>query len=144
LKSVSPTGAMEAMFEAHAAVLEAAVAACRPVDRQVGALFVVAGRVVGFDLFDSERTLRKILPKLVRSAAVDALDADALGARPPEKPFPVRQAAEHFVARVRDVQPHTAPAVGLGHDLRFSAEGLTGAALAAEGRIVHIAAFSVT
>ena len=41
-----------------------------------GALFLLDGRVVGFDLFDRAATLRRLLPKLVRS--VSAIDVGAL------------------------------------------------------------------
>jgi hypothetical protein len=74
LRTSSPTGAMEALFLQHASFIDDCVSACRPVDRQVGALFSVNNGIVGFDLFDSPHTLTALLPKLVRSVAVDALD----------------------------------------------------------------------
>jgi hypothetical protein len=52
-------------------------AGCTPVDGQVGALFAIGDRIVGFDLFDSADTCRKLLPKLVRSYAIDAIDSSA-------------------------------------------------------------------
>ena len=52
LKSSSSTGAMEALFVDNARFIDECVSACRPAGGQVGALFAVGGRVVGFDLFE--------------------------------------------------------------------------------------------
>jgi hypothetical protein len=40
----------------------------------VGAAFIVRGRLVGAELFDSPRTFAQLLPKLVRRYGLDALD----------------------------------------------------------------------
>jgi hypothetical protein len=45
-----------------------------PLPDQVGAAFIVRGRLVGAELFDSPRTFAQLLPKLVRSYGLDALD----------------------------------------------------------------------
>jgi hypothetical protein len=42
---------------------------------QVGMMFAIDGRIIGFDLFDCAETLRRLFPKLIRSNALDALDA---------------------------------------------------------------------
>ena len=79
LGAKSATGAMEEIFTRHADFTDRSVDSLRPVALQAGALFQIDGRVVGFDLFDSALTLRRLLPKLVRSVAVDALDRPASG-----------------------------------------------------------------
>lgn len=134
----SETSAMEAMFTAHAQSIDAFVAACPPVEGQVGALFVVSGRVASLDLFDSEATLRRILPKLVRSCAVDAIDTGADAASPG---VPEGAAAERFLEAVAAAPHHVAKARGMGDDVRISGAGLTGAALVVDGRAVHVSAF---
>lgn len=58
LQAKSSTSAMEALFVDLSAAIEKFVAACRPVDGQVGALFAINGAILGFDLFDRESTLR--------------------------------------------------------------------------------------
>ncbi len=143
LHATSPTGAMEAIFLQHSTFIDSCVHACRPVQGQVGALFVVAGRIVGFDLFDSGKTLRKLLPKLVRSVAVEALDAQSDGAAAPEEPSPHGSTPEHFLGAVGASTFGSARAVGLGEDFRLAQPGLTAAALVAEGRAVHLAAFAL-
>ena len=137
LRASSPTGAMAALFVDHAAALDRYVEALQPVARQVGALFAIGGRFVGMDLFDRPSTLSRMLPKLVRSVAVDALDSGN-----PEDPGPPPQASE-FLAALAKGALHTAPAVGLGNDVRITAPGLNGAALVVESAIVHLMGFSV-
>jgi hypothetical protein len=137
LKSSSPTGAMEALFVDHAAFIDECVASLPPADGQVGALFAIDGRAVGFDLFESPAVLRKLLPKLVRAAAVDALD-DAAGSRGGG------MAAQAFVQYASCSPTHEAAAIGMGTDVRLTAAGLTGAALVADGRILHLSAFAVS
>ena len=88
MEARSATSAMEQIFNQHAESLDAYVSGCIPADGQCGALFAIvdgAGvegaarrpRIVGFDLFDSAQTFRQLLPKLVRSYAIDAIDSNA-------------------------------------------------------------------
>ena len=77
LGAPSDTSAMSAMYDKLDHSLEDFVAAFAPVERQVGAVFLVNGRVVGLELFDAPSTWRKLSPKLVRSYALDAIDRQA-------------------------------------------------------------------
>jgi hypothetical protein len=146
LRTTSPTGAMEALFQQHASFLDECVSACQRVDRQVGALFTLQNRIVGFDMFDAPDTLTALLPKLVRSVAVDALDHRDSG-----RPSRMAQADEGkttfatalFLGAVGSAWCHDSPAVGLGRDLRLTGPGVTGAALVNDGRIVHLSAYSL-
>jgi hypothetical protein len=139
LDASSPTSAMEALYTTHADSIDRFVAACRPVDRQAGALFVVNGRIVGFDLFDRPETLRKVLPKLVRSVGIEALDAGA----PPLATRSHAEVARLFLGAVAAAPSHSSPAIGIGEDVRVSTPGLTGAALVVDHGIVHLSAFTV-
>jgi hypothetical protein len=141
LDAHSPTAAMEEIFHKHASFTDSAAETLRPSPRQSGALFLLDGRVVGFDLFDRAPTLRRLLPKLVRSVAVDAL------ARPESEP-PITKdlsikVAEHFLANVCAAATHEAPAVGVGRDVRLEAPILAGSALAVDDAFVHISAFHI-
>jgi len=142
LGAESATGAMEEIFTRHADFTDRSVESLRPVDLQAGALFQLDGRVVGFDLFDSAPTLRRLLPKLVRSVAVDALDRPA-GASRKLKADLSRKVAEHFLALASGAAVHEATAVGDGRDLRLVAPKISGAALQADASIVHLSAFQV-
>lgn len=153
LNARSETGAMDAMFLDHASFVEKAVEALQPVEGQVGVLFAVSGRLLGFDLFDRASTLRKLLPKLVRGAAVDALDTAEPGARalkgrqqPGLKSRPTGKStlaaeAEQFFAALSGAASHCAPGVGQGEDVRLTAPGLTAAALVDNDAVVHLSAF---
>ena len=143
LQSSSPTGAMEAIFVDHAAFLDSSVAALKPVDRQVGAAFMVGQRVIGFDLFDVETTLRKLLPKLVRSAAIEALDARETSASLGAPATRLQQSCEQFLAVVAEAPSTVSGAVGLGEDVRISGHRLAGAALVANGHVVHLSALAM-
>ena len=141
LKSTSPTGAMEALFVDHSAFIDECVASLGPVELQIGAVFVIGSRVVGMDLFDAPSTLPRLLPKLVRAVAVDALDADV---RPGDTKASTDQpSVESFLAAALEASVRESPAVGVGTDLRFTAPGLTGAALVDDGRVVHLSAFTM-
>jgi hypothetical protein len=140
LEARSATSAMEALYTGHAEAIDAFVAACGPVDGQLGALFLVNGRVVSLDLFDSEVTLRRLLPKLVRSCAIEAIDPQS----PAQTSAGVQSAAaaERFVQAVGGSPQHIAKALGLGEDVRVSSAGVTAAALVVDGRAVHVSAFA--
>jgi hypothetical protein len=54
-----------------------------------------------------------------------------------------RTAALRFLGALACAPAHTAPALGMGEDIRRSAHGLTGAALSVDGVIVHLSGFAV-
>jgi hypothetical protein len=76
----SQTSAMSDIFEQHHATVEEYVAGLAPVERQVGALFAIGGRVAGLELFDVPDTLASYLPTLMRSYALDAMEQMGQGA----------------------------------------------------------------
>jgi hypothetical protein len=137
MQAASATGAMAAIFERHAAPIEAYVGAFIAGDRQLGAVFAIDGAVVGLDCFDSAETLRKILPKLVRSYAADAVETARRRHRPA-----ARREAGSLLAAVAAAAPSEFPAVGLGVDLRLESGAVTGAGLAVDSSVVHLTAFA--
>jgi len=136
MRSSSPTEAMSAIFEHHTSRIGEYAKAFSAREGQIGALFAINGEVVGLDLFDSAATLRKFLPKLVRSYALDAIDAETERAGAHSK-----KEAGIFLKAVAGAEVQSFPAVGEGEDLRLSGEHLAGGALAARGRVVHLCAF---
>jgi len=149
LEADSPTSAMEAIFERHVGSIDEYVAGCRPVEGQVGALFFVGETLIGFDLFDRPSTLSKLLPKLVRSVAVDAIDAASMRSKshdPASAGFDanaIRARAEQFLAVASEAPQHVTAAVGLGEDLRLTAPRVAGAALVTDAHVVHLGAFAL-
>ena len=133
----SPTQAMSALYERHALQVEEFTRAFAWQDCQAGVAFAVCGQIVGLDLLDYPATMRRIFPKLVRSYAMDALDAPQSVAEPEH-----RAGLSAFFAALTNAPDFAEPAVGLGKDIRFTGEQACGAALWAENRYVHIYGFA--
>lgn len=142
LEAESSTSAMEAIFDRHGASIDEYVAGCQPIDGQVGAMFLIGDRVIGFDLFDRASTLASVLPKLVRGVAVDAIDLRAATHSSPAEGLPAERPADaratDFLSLAASASPHVIPAIGLGEDVRLTAPGIAGAALIHEGHLVHL------
>lgn len=132
----SDTRAASAMFDGYRARLDQLLSGLRAVDLQVGAVFAIRGRIAGLDAFDCEETWRQLMPKLVRSYGLDALDRGIAGdgsAQPDPR---------SFLDAIARATRTTHRAVGAGHDLRLAGPGITGAALSTDAGIVHLTAFA--
>lgn len=112
--------------------------AFRPVPSQVGAVFAINGQIAGMELFDAPAALAAYLPKLVRSYALDALDAQ-LDVPAVVGPETVRV----FLKQLASASQARYPAGGAGEDVRIEGEIVTGGALEHEGRLVHLAAYRI-
>lgn len=191
MEARSATSAMEQIFNQHAESLDAYLSGCIAVDGQCGALFAIVDRtsvaeaaerrprIVGFDLFDRAQTFRQLLPKLVRSYAIDAIDsngpdvslrskrdrrtkvpdspeaAESSYSRGFHLPWPERanasrrqaEALAHivpgFLGALAAATQQRAAGVGMGDDVRLSANGLVGAALVVGDDVVHVSGFSM-
>ena len=132
--SAPPTGAMNQIFQDYDSDLSAFAAALTPREGQCGACFRLKSRILSLDLFDHPATLARVLPKLVRSAALDALDPGLQGDVAGDSP-------DQFMKRLAASPVNHEPAVALGEDFRFAGAVSTGGALAWQGRFVHIYAF---
>ena len=130
---------MSAMFDKLDRPLEDFVNAFPAAERQVGAVFLVTGRLCGFELFDAPRTWRQLSSKLVRSYALDAIDHQTL-VNPPEGSTEARA----LIDAVASSRAAVFQALGEGDDVRFNSRHVTGAALVARGRAIHVSAFSTT
>ncbi len=130
----SPTQAMSAIYERHADSIEAYLRAFSWTERQTGVLFSIGPGTMGMDLLDHPKTMRSLFLKLLRSYALDAVEA------PQAAPVSEPEAAE-FLAHVAKATPLVRPAIGLGKDLRLTGDAISGAALWAEERYVHLCAF---
>lgn len=133
----SPTRAMSAMFERHSISVEQYVRAFECLEAQAGVAFAIGGRPLGLDLFDHPATMHKLFPKLLRSYALDALDSPAESC----DSAPKHLMAE-LLARTASAPGFTQAAVGLGKDFRLSGPAISGAALWAEERYIHVCAFA--
>jgi hypothetical protein len=135
LEARSSTRAAAAMFDKMSDRLDAFTNELRPVEGQVGAVFAIRGAIVGLDAFDSPGTWARVMPGLVRSYGLDALDA-AVGGSGFAKPDPAL-----FLEAIGSAPLETFPAVGLGSDIRLGGELVVGGALVVDERVVHLVAF---
>lgn len=136
MNSPSQTQAMDEIFEKHGIPLDEMVKAFPPQPNQVGAVFAIDGRVAGLDCFETPEILSKLLPKLVRSYALDALDS----------PWPAEwdvdtDEAKTFLEELAGASSKKYEAVGMGEDVRIEGKTSAGAALLVDGCFVHICAF---
>jgi hypothetical protein len=134
----SPTQDMAAIFDRHRTRIEDYVEAFSPAAEQAGAIFAIGSEISGLDLFDHPLTLRTMLPKLVRSYALDAIERRREGGDPPGS-----EKAGSFMRRAAEAGYESYPAVGLGTDIRFTGDGLIAGGLVHDDRLIHLAAFAM-
>jgi len=132
----SETGAMADLFRHAERDLEAYVRAFSAVPGQVGAIFALGGKVVGLEVLFSPDTFAKLLPKLIRSYALDAIEIPGN-----HSPMPPADSAVSFLRQVAATEVRESLAVGLGKTLRLEASGIVGIGLRAEEGLIHLAAF---
>ena len=136
----SPTGAMGALFEQHASALDEIVGYFSAEPEVCGGIFAIAGQVCGLDIFDKPGTFAALLPKLVRSYAIDALEHGE-GSGPSSNPPGVEAAREFLSDLIKgDIEEHEA--VGLGHDIRIAAPGTIAGGLLVDSSLLHMVAFA--
>ena len=132
----SDSDAMSDIFEQHSSRIDEFVDAFQQEDNQVGALFSIGDNVAGVDIFDKTSTLRHLLPKLVRSYALDALDSNFVTISDN-----AGKAADDFLTVVRSLETRPFPAIGMGEDVRFAGDAIAGGALLNDGAVIHLCAF---
>jgi hypothetical protein len=133
---VSDTQAMSDIYESRGEKLGEYLTKFEAVEHQVGAMFEIGGAVAGLDLFDKEATLSRVLPKLVRSYALDAVEASAS-----QKNEASNERSAKFIGLMAEAAVEQFPAAGLGEDLRLTGRLVSGGALSVDRVIVHLYAF---
>lgn len=133
----SETWAASALYERHTNDLDTMTGSFRTTEHQVGAAFTVNGRFAGIEMFGSADLLTRLMPKIVRGYALDALDDEE-----PAHDVPLDPAAILRVLSDGQVTRHRA--IGLGDDLRLTAPGLVGAGLIAGGKVIHLTVYADT
>ena len=134
----SETQAMSDIYESRSEKLSEYVPVFGAIEHQVGAMFEIDDAVAGLDLFDRETTLSKVLPKLVRSYALDAVEVSS-----DQKKGASAERAARFVGAVAEAAIERFPAAGLGEDLRLASRAVSGGALNVGAAILHLYAFPV-
>jgi len=137
MNAESPSEAMGSIFERHADTLDQYVKSVKSLPGQLGAIFMVGKERVGLDLFDQPATFASMLPKLVRSYAVDVIERPVS-----EKASGRTSQARSFLDSIIKASFDDRPALGLGRDLGCVTENLVAGALLVDRVVVHVAAFS--
>ena len=112
--------------------------------RQVGGVFIINEEPVGLEVFDAPETFSAMFPQLVRSYALDALNAG----RGTQRPVGMR-CVEAFIAQVVVAAAEKQLGTTATHranaphadEVRLQSRRITGGALLARNRVVHLAAF---
>lgn len=110
----SHTGAASEMYESRRGTSEEFRRAIRWQKGQVGALFAINGEIAGIDVFESSAVLVKVMPKLVESYALDAIDVEVAN----EAHLPL-QHVQGFLEQLGSAKAQAFAAVGQGEDLRY-------------------------
>lgn len=137
LMAASPTGAMSAIYERHASAVEEFARAFTWLEGQCGVAFAIGGRILGLEIFDHPEVMRRFFQKLVRSYALDALDAPLAGNAPANV-----EGVCALVSQIGAACSFAEQALGIGKDVRFTGPEICGAALWAHERYVHICTFA--
>ena len=136
MRSQSPTSAMGDIFETHKESVEDYVKAFTVVENQAGMLVMVGNDIVGLDLFDSTGTLKKLMPKLVRSFALDAIEITT------KKPYqPKGEDAEELLKKAASANTTTHKGAGDGENIRLQGEDVVGGALVVDEKVIHLSVF---
>jgi hypothetical protein len=134
--SHSPSSELQAAYRDHDSKLAEAIKELRAPEGFHGAVFSIAGRISGADLFDKPETLRKLWPKLVRSCVIDCFEAskDSSGST-------AMQDVAAWLERGTCAKPTRFSSPGIGEDIRLEGEDIFGAGLLVEDQPVHVELF---
>ena len=136
MESFSPTSSMGSIFEKNKGRISDYVKAFTAVENQAGMLVMVGDDIVGLDLFDNKETLKKLMPKLVRSFALDAIELNTS-----KKYQPRTEDAEDLLKKTATANKSMHPAIGDGKNLRLQSEEVIGGALSLDYQMIHLSVF---
>jgi len=134
----SPSMAMSEIYEKDRPALEEYVKHFHLIDSQVGALFMINGKVAGMDGFGKPGTFSKVFKKLVESYALDAID----WLQPDKEHKALKSHVTEFLKSGVTAEVESHPSVGSGTDCRLSSEKIAGFALCLDGKILHLSIFT--
>ena len=136
LDADSPTSEVGYVYEKHFEKLQEYIDVFPIGKNQIGALFGISGGVVGFDLVDSHLTFQKLMKKLVKSFALDAIRDTG-----EQDNVSLKEDAAKFLYLVKKAKAEKYPAIGRGDTIRLGGDEINGGALVVDDRIIHLSAF---
>jgi hypothetical protein len=142
LAAESPSMAMSEIYKKEAPSIEKYVKHFDLTDSQVGAVFIINGKVAGMDCFGKPETFTKVFEKLVESYALDAIDS--LGKNNDKTKKGTKGSAGKFIEASSECRAEIHQSVGLGTDCRLDSDKSTGFALAHDKQVLHMSLFART
>lgn len=137
LGSRSDTSALHDVFSDQSAKLERYLEGMTAPSESNGMVVVIDGRIAGAELFDKPATLTKLWVKLLKSYALDALEAASKGGKRVKS-----EVASEWLRKASSAQTESYDSPGLGPDIRIEGNQVHGATLVVEGRPLHLELFS--
>jgi len=138
LKAESDSMAMAEIYKKERLAIDDYLENFAMVDSQIGAIFLINGKVVGMDCFGKKETFEKTFKKIVESYALDAIDwYDSI-----VESKSSNTKVDSFLKTANDAQVETHPSVGLGTDCRLDSNKCTGFALSHEDQVLHLSVFA--
>ena len=134
--TTSPTGAMHDVYTAKAEEIDVYQEAFMPVPDQVGCLALINGEPAGMDALSRGSAYEAVHPILMKSYAIEAIIQR-------KDPFvePSIGNTQAFLDEFQECEGSAFASVGLGIDVRFEGEAVTGSALVVEGNVLHLSFF---
>ncbi|MDP2645525.1 MAG: hypothetical protein Q8P24_11340, partial [Desulfobacterales bacterium] len=134
----SPSMAMSEIYEKDAPAINEYLKNFRLIDSQIGAIFMINGKVAGLDGFGKPDSFSKTFKKLVESYALDAID----WFEPEKEHKSSKSEVTDFIraSQASGIESHES--VGLGIDLRMESKKITGFALSLDDQILHLCVFA--
>jgi len=140
---ISDTAAVSDLYERESARLDDLAISLSSDDGSVGAVFLLDGEVAGLEVFDSAATWKKLMPKVLRGYGIDAI-RDEQPVREAPSQDEAREKFADFMSKVLESPVERFESAGEGEDMRLVTDQVSGGALLALGRIIHLCAFSMS
>jgi hypothetical protein len=138
LDAESPSMAMSEIYRKEAPSIKKYVEHFDLTESQVGAVFLINGKVAAMDCFGKPETFSKVFKKLVESYALDAIDSFKK-----EKTFKTpKSETGKFLEASSECRVEVHQSVGLGTDCRLDSDQSTGFALAHDKQVMHMSLFA--
>ncbi|MDM8525662.1 hypothetical protein QUF80_20010 [Desulfococcaceae bacterium HSG8] len=134
MNTLSGSDALEQVYEDHQAKIEDTIRDVRVPEGCCGAVFAFNGKIAGMDIFDKPSTLSKLLPKLIRGYAIDAMEEKSTDRVS-------REAVKDWICSVTEAQFDSFESPGLGFDIRIRSGSLIGDSLLVDECPVHVELF---
>jgi hypothetical protein len=134
LGSRSGSEALEQAYADQARRLDDLVGALDVPEDCCGVVFAIDGEIAGADIFDKPATLAKLLPKVARAYALDAIEVDS-----EDRISASDVTAWLDAASLTPLERFRSP--GLGDDYRFESDDHIGAALVYKKQPIHVELF---